>query len=253
MLTKRIIFLNQKGGVGKTTSAANVGSFLAEMGYKVLLIDLDSQGNLSVSVSVDVNKAGIYDVIAGEAGVAAIQDTPVMNLSCLSGGLNMAGLSLELVDEKEREFFLKKAMKPIDENYDFVIADCPPGLDLVTMNALVWADYIMIPMQCEYFAMEGLNLLMRTVANIRHKLNPDLKILGIFFTMYSSRAKLHREVVDDITSYFSKEVFNTKIPRNVRLSEAPSHGLPINIYDNRCAGAVGYKNLAKEVLERVNK
>lgn len=251
MQTNKIIFLNQKGGVGKTTSAVNIGAFLAEAGKKVLLVDLDSQGNLSSSVSVDVNHIGIYELIAGECGVEAVQSTPVYNLDCLCGGLNMAGLSLELVDEAGREFFLKQALKIFEGKYDFIICDCPPGLSLVTMNALVWADFVMIPMQCEYFAMEGLNLLMRTIANVRKKLNTDLKILGIFFTMFNQRLNLHQEVVEDISQYFPKEVFETRIPRNIRLSEAPSHGMPINVYDNKCSGAVSYRNLSKEVLERV--
>lgn len=252
MSAHKIIFLNQKGGVGKTTTAVNVGSALAKEGYKVLLVDLDSQGNLSSSVSVDTSKPGIYEILAEEADFSAIQSTPVNNLYCLSGGINMAGLAIELVDENRREFFLKEALAPIANDYDFIFADCPPALDLVTMNALCWADSIIIPMQCEYFAMEGLNLLLRTISSIKKQLNPSLEVLGIVFTMYSSRSNLNNEVVDDITAYFKDLVFDTKIPRNVRLSEAPSHGLPINAYDNSCSGSKAYNALAKEVLDRVN-
>jgi len=250
MQAKKIIFLNQKGGVGKTTTAVNVGSALAREGYKVLLVDLDSQGNMSSSVSADTSKPGIYEILAGEAGMNAVQTTPVEGLYCLSGGINMAGLAVELVDEEEREFYLKNSLAMFNDQYDFIFADCPPALDLVTMNALCWTDYVVIPMQCEYFAMEGLNLLLRTVNSVKKRLNPRLNVLGIVFTMYSKRANLNNEVVEDISTYFKDLVFETKIPRNVRLSEAPSHGLPINAYDNSCSGAKAYAALAKEVLSR---
>jgi len=252
MQAKKIIFLNQKGGVGKTTTAVNVGSALAREGYKVLLVDLDSQGNLSSSVSADTSKPGIYEVLAGEADVSSIQTTPVEGLYCLSGGINMAGLAVELVDEDNREFFLKNALSSLDNSFDFIFADCPPALDLVTMNALCWANGVVIPMQCEYFGMEGLNLLLRTVNSVKKKLNPSLEVLGIVFTMYSKRANLNNEVVEDISTYFTDLVFETKITRNVRLSEAPSHGLPINAYDNSCSGAKAYAALAKEILSRAN-
>ena len=250
MQAKKIIFLNQKGGVGKTTTAVNVGSALAREGYKVLLVDLDSQGNLSSAVSADTSRPGIYEILAGEADLSAVQTTPVDGLFCLSGGINMAGLAIELVDEDNREFFLKTALSSFDDKYDYIFADCPPALDLVTMNALCWANYVIIPMQCEYFAMEGLNLLLRTVNSVKKRLNPALDVLGIVFTMYSKRANLNNEVVEDISTYFKDLVFETKIPRNVRLSEAPSHGLPINAYDNSCSGAKAYAALAKEVISR---
>jgi len=252
MSAHKIIFLNQKGGVGKTTTAVNIGSAFAKEGYKILLVDLDSQGNLSSSVSVDTSKPGIYEILANTASFSAIQSTPVNNLYCLSGGINMAGLAIELVDEEKREFFLKRALAPVENDFDFIFADCPPALDLVTMNALCWADSVIIPMQCEFFAMEGLNLLLRTISSVKKHLNPNLEILGIVFTMYSRRSNLNNEVVEDISSYFKDLVFETKIPRNVRLSEAPSHGLPINAYDNSCSGSKAYNALAKEVLERVN-
>ena len=250
MQAKKIIFLNQKGGVGKTTTAVNVGSALAKEGFKVLLVDLDSQGNLSSAVSADTSRPGIYEILAGEADLSAVQTTPVDGLYCLSGGINMAGLAIELVDEDNREFFLKNALSSFDDKYDFIFADCPPALDLVTMNALCWANYVIIPMQCEYFAMEGLNLLLRTVNSVKKRLNPALDVLGIVFTMYSKRANLNNEVVEDISTYFKDLVFESKIPRNVRLSEAPSHGLPINAYDNSCSGAKAYAALAKEVISR---
>lgn len=252
MKAKRIIFLNQKGGVGKTTTAVNLGSALAKEGYKVLLVDFDSQGNLSGAVSADTSKDGIYEIVSRETfDPGVVQSTPVNNLYCLSGGINMAGLAIELVDVSEREFFLKKALKGAEDKFDFIFIDCPPALDLVTMNALCFTEYVIIPMQCEYFAMEGLNLLIRTISSVKKKLNPSLSVLGIVFTMFSKRSNLNNEVVEDISSYFKDLVFETKIPRNVRLSEAPSHGLPINAYDNSCSGSKAYNQLAKEVLERV--
>lgn len=253
MKAKKIIFINQKGGVGKTTSCVNVGSALAKEGYKVLLIDLDTQGNLSSAVSVDTGKPGVYELLAEEEKPEVVQNTPVENLFCIAGGINMAGLAVELVDEIGREFFLKNEMQRFEDQYDFILADCPPALDLISINALAFADYVIIPMQCEYFAMEGLNLLLKTVNSVKKKINPTLQILGIVFTMYSKRANLNNEVVDDISSYFKDLVFETKIPRNIRLSEAPSHGLPINAYDNSCSGAKSYYQLTKEVIKRVNK
>lgn len=252
MAAKKIIFSNQKGGVGKTTSAVNLGAYLAQKHQKVLLIDLDSQGNMSSSVSADPKKPGSYDVIVGKCTPQdAYQETPVPNLYAIPGGIDLAGLSVELVNELAREFFLKNALSSIEKDWDFILVDCPPSLGLVTINAMCWAEYVIIPMQCEYFAMEGLNLLIRTIGNVKKQLNPHLEILGILFTMYTTRTRLANDVVEDVTSYFSDKVFETKIPRNVRLSEAPSHGLPINLYDASSTGALGYESLAEEVISRV--
>ena len=252
MSVKKIIFLNQKGGVGKTTTAVNLGSALAQMGKKVLLIDLDSQGNLTSAISADNRIPGTYEVIAGQCGaLEACQKTSIQNLFAMSSNINMAGLNIELVGQDKREFFLKQALEPLDDSWEYILADCPPSLGLVTMNAMAWAQYVIIPMQCEYFAMEGLNLLMRTIANIKKSLNPDLQVLGILFTMYSKRTKLANEVVEDISSFFSNLVFSTLIPRNVRIAEAPSHGLPINVYDASSSGSKAYRFLAEEVVTRV--
>jgi chromosome partitioning protein len=252
MVAKKIIFSNQKGGVGKTTTAVNLGAYLAQKGNKVLVVDLDSQGNLSSSVSADSKHKGSYDVIVGKCTPQeAYQETPVLHMYAISGGIDLAGLSVELVNELAREFFLKNALAPIEKDWDYILVDCPPSLGLVTINAMCWAEYIVIPMQCEYFAMEGLNLLMRTIANVKKQLNPHLEVLGIVFTMYTTRTRLANDVVEDVTAYFAEKVFETKIPRNVRLSEAPSHGLPINLYDSSCAGAEGYDRLAEEVMRRV--
>ena len=225
---------------------------MAQKGYKVLLIDLDAQGNLTSATSIDPRKPGIYEVIAQQCTVAqAVQQTPVNNLSAIASNINMAGLNIELVQEERREFFLAEALKGIEAQWDYILADCPPSLGLVTVNAMVWAKKVIIPMQCEYFAMEGLNLLMRTVGNMKKSLNPDLDVLGILFTMYSKRTKLANEVVEDITTYFDQLVFKTKVPRNIRIAEAPSHGLPINVYDASSSGSKAYKALAEEVIERV--
>ena len=253
MKAKRIIFLNQKGGVGKTTTAVNLGSILAQGGLKILLVDLDSQGNLSGAVSSDSRKRGTYELMTEGFDESLIQTTAVENLFCISGGFNLAGLSIELADDKERNLVLKNSMEKLDERFDFIFVDCPPELGVLTMNALAWTEYVVVPMQCEYFAMEGLNLIMRTIANVQKRLNPEIKILGICFTMYSKRSNLNNEVVENVSAYFGSMVFETLIPRNVRLSEAPSHGLPINVYDNSSSGGKAYRKLAKEIIERVSK
>ncbi len=252
MAAKKIIFLNQKGGVGKTTTTVNLGAYLALEGKKVLLIDVDSQGNLSSAVSANMRLPSSYDVIVGKSTPSeAYQPTEVENLYIIPGGIHLAGLSVELVNELAREFFLRNALSKIEDEWDYILIDCPPSLGLVTINAMCWAQHIIIPLQCEYFAMEGLNLLMRTIDTVKKQLNPHLDVLGIVFTMYSSRTRLSNDVVDDITAYWPEKIFLTKIPRNVRLSEAPSHGLPINLYDSTCAGALAYEELAKEVIYRV--
>lgn len=244
--------MNQKGGVGKTTTCVNLGSSLCAMGYKVLLVDFDSQGNLTGAVSGDGRKATMYDVITGSVlAEDAVQETPFQNLYLIPSSLDLAGLNVELVDEEERNFFLRNKIASLDSLFDFIFVDCPPSLGVITMNALAWAESIIIPMQCEYFAMEGLNLLMRTVSNVRKALNPDIRILGIVFTMFSKRNRLNADVVQDTTSFFPELVFKTVIPRTVRLAEAPSYGLPINVYDVSNAGNKAYTALAKEVVKRV--
>jgi len=252
MSAHTILFLNQKGGVGKTTSVVNLGSALARTGHKVLLIDLDSQANMSSALSLPREGATIYQVMAKSARYEdAIIATGVNGLFAIPSDINMAGLNIELVDQERREFFLKDALVGIEHDWEYILVDCPPSLGLVTINAMVWAQSVIIPLQCEYLAMEGLNLLMRTVGSIRKGLNPNLQVLGILFTMYSKRTRLANEVVEDVSSFFPSLVFKTLIPRNVRIAEAPSHGLPINVYDNASLGAKAYKELAKEVVDRV--
>lgn len=252
MSAQKVIFLNQKGGVGKTTTAVNLGAALALKGKKVLLVDLDAQGNLTSSVSIDPRLPGTYEILVGDANaIDCCQPTHINNLTAIASNINMAGLNVELVDQEEREFFMKKTFAPLDEVFDYIFVDCPPSLGLVTVNAMVWADSVIVPMQCEYFAMEGLNLLMRSISNVKKTLNPSIRILGIVFTMYNKRQKLANDVVEDVTSYFSDLVFKTIIPRNVRLSEAPSHGLPIFAYDMSSKGAKAYAKLGEEVMQRV--
>ncbi|MDY5930585.1 MAG: ParA family protein [Candidatus Ornithospirochaeta sp.] len=252
MSAHRIIFYNQKGGVGKTTATVNLGSALAKLGYRVLLIDFDAQCNLTSSVSGDNRKPSIYSVITGQTPVAnAVQDTIFDNLYLIPGSLDLAGLGIELVNEDGREFFLKNSIRDLDNDFDYILLDCPPSLGLETMNALCWADYVVIPLQCEYFAMEGLNMIMRTVTNVRKQLNPQLKTLGILFTMYSKRAVINKEVVEDISAFFKDLVFRTIIPRSVRMAEAPSHGMPIDYYDKSNCGTKAFAALAKEVVGRV--
>lgn len=252
MSAYKLIFLNQKGGVGKTTSVVNLGTALAMMGKKVLLIDFDSQGNLTSSVSADGDAPGVYEVITQQvSALDACQSTSITNLHVISGNIDLAGLNVELVEEENRNFFVKKVLASLDSVYDYILGDCPPSLGILTVNSLVWADHVIIPLQCEYLAMEGLNLLMRTVSSVKTSLNTDLDILGILFTMYSKRNKLAYEVVEDVSKYFPQKVFKTIIPRNVRLAEAPSHGLPIFAYDANCSGAKAYMGFAKEVIARV--
>ncbi len=251
MQTRKIIFYNQKGGVGKTTVAVNLGSALAAKGFKVLLIDFDAQVNLTHSVSGDGRKANIYQVVTGMVDAKdAVQTTIFKNLYLIPGSLDVAGLAIELVDEDRRESFLKNALKNIEDEYDYILLDCPPSLGLETVNALAWCDEVIIPLQCEYLAMEGLNLIMRTVTNAKKSFNPRIKVLGILFTMFSKRAKLNQEVIDDISEFFPDLVFKTIIPRNTRLAEAPSHGLPINYYDKSSKGSKSFEMLAQEVIDR---
>ncbi|MCR4742502.1 MAG: AAA family ATPase [Treponema sp.] len=248
---KCIVFVNQKGGVGKTTSAINIGAYIALAGKKVLLVDFDAQGNMSSGVGISKEKPTIYDLMAEQVKPEeAIKHTPVENLDAISASIDLSGAAIELVDQEDREFYLKRALAPLKEIYDYILIDCPPSLGLLTVNGLAAADSVLVPMQCEYFALEGITLLLQTVQGVQKNINPNLEIGGIFFTMYDSRTRLAQDVVVQVKSYFKDVVFNTIIPRNVRLSEAPSHGLPICKYDSTCAGARSYEKLAEEVMKR---
>ncbi len=249
---KIITVANQKGGVGKTTTATNLGAALAELGSRVLLIDFDSQGNLTSSVGADVKQPGIYRVLSGEYKAEdVVQPTSQERLTIIPGGSDLTGANIELVDQERREFFLHTALREIRNTYDYVFVDSPPSLGLLTLNALVAADSVMIPLQTEYFALEGLTQLMQSIKRVQTSFNHRLELFGILFTMYDSRTRLANDVVQEVIGYFGKHVFRTIIPRNIRLSEAPSHGIPVTQYDTECVGARSYRKLAEEVAQRV--
>jgi chromosome partitioning protein len=250
---KTYVFVNQKGGVGKTTSALNIGAYLAEDGKNVLLVDFDAQANLSSGVGVKRPKPGIYELLSGTATVAeAVKKTAVPNLDVIPASLDLSGAAVELIEQEDRDLFLKKALAPVKSRYDFILIDCPPSLGVLTINGMAAADAVLIPMQCEYFALEGLTLLLQTIKRIQHNLNRSLGIGGIFFTMYDPRTRLAQDVVKQVTAYFKEAVFSTIIPRNVRLSEAPSHGQPISLYDPGCSGARAYQSLTRELIRRTS-
>jgi len=244
--------VNQKGGVGKTTSAINIGAYLAEAGKSVLLIDFDAQANLTSGIGIDPPKPGIYELLCDEVTAEkAARGTAVKNLDAIPADTDLSGAAVEMIEHQdEKFFFLKKAIAPLIEKYDYILIDCPPSLGQLTMNALVAADLVLIPMQCEYFAMEGLKQLLITVKDVQKAYNPGLKIGGVFFTMYDLRTRLANDVIKLVSAHYKDMVFNTIIPRNIRLSEAPSEGMPISVYDPQCHGAKAYQALTREFLNR---
>lgn len=248
-MAKIVVFANQKGGVGKTTTAVNLGAYLAEAGKRILLVDFDPQGNTTSSLGAKKNLPGIYEVMTGKTEcLSAIQTSSVPGLSIIPSNINLTGATVELVDQDKREYYLKKTIEKIKDRFDYIFIDSPPSLGILTLNGLVAADFVIIPLQCEYFALEGLSLLLQTINQVQKNLNPQLKIGGILFTMYDIRTRLAHEIVQEVTGYFKEKVFHTIIPRNVRLSEAPSFAKPINQYDPECIGAKSYQKLAEEVL-----
>ena len=255
-MTKIIAITNQKGGVGKTTTCVNLASILAEKGYKVLLLDMDPQGNASSAVGVECSKDDktVYELLIGEhTAKESLHKSTVENLDVIPSNVDLSGAEVDLVYVENREYVLKEALNQIKENYDYIFIDCPPSLGLLTVNALTATNSIIIPIQCEYFALVGLGQLMNTVKLIKMHLNPSLEIEGVLLTMKDARSNLVNQVAEEIHNYFKSKVYETYIPRNIRLAEAPSHGKPINLYDGKSRGAAAYKALADEFLRKNNK
>jgi chromosome partitioning protein len=250
-MARTIVFVNQKGGVGKTTSAINLGAYLALAGKRTLLVDFDPQANLTSGVGGSPERKGVYQVMSGEASMAEIiVPTKLEWLDLAPSSIDLSGATVELVDKEDRNEYLKRAIADVIDEYDYVLIDCPPSLGILTLNGLVAADEVLIPLQCEYFALEGLSLILQTVSLVQKGMNKQLRVGGILFTMYDSRTKLAQDVVSQVTDYFKDRVYKTIVPRNVRLSEAPSHGVPVCLYDPTCIGAKSYEALAREVVAR---
>lgn len=248
-----IAVANQKGGVGKTTTTINLSACLAEKGKKVLTIDIDPQGNTSSGLGIDKNNLEntIYELMIGECKMEdCLLVNIIDNLSLIPSNVNLAGAEIELIGIEEKEYILKKEIDKIKDNYDYLIIDCPPSLNTLTVNAMTTADTVLVPIQCEYYALEGLSQLIHTINLVKQRLNPNLDIEGVVFTMFDARTNLSLQVVENVKSNLKQTIYKSIIPRNVRLAEAPSHGLPINLYDPKSAGAEGYRDLADEVIDR---
>ena len=248
---KIIAVSNQKGGVGKTTTSVNLAACVADAGKRVLLIDIDPQGNASSGLGLQAQEGlSVYQVIIGELETEkAIVHTDFGTLDVLPSSIELAGAEIELVAMPGRETLLREALAPIKERYDYIFIDCPPSLSLLTLNAMTAADSVLIPIQCEYYALEGVGQLMNTLQLVRKRLNPELAIEGVVLTMLDGRTNLGLQVVQEVKKYFKGRVYGSIIPRNVRLSEAPSHGMPIHVYDSRSTGANAYRELAAEFIE----
>ena len=248
-----IAVANQKGGVGKTTTAINLSSCLASLGKKVLAIDMDPQGNMTSGLGIDKNevKYTVYDLILGQVDIKkVICKNALENLDILPTNIDLSAAEIELIGVEEKEFIIRKEVDKIRENYDFIIIDCPPSLSMLTINAMTTANSVLVPIQCEYYALEGLSQLIHTIDLVKERLNPELKIEGVVFTMYDARTNLSLQVVENVKDNLQQAIYKTIIPRNIRLTEAPSHGLPINLYDPKSAGAESYILLAEEVINK---
>ena len=250
---RAIVVANQKCGVGKTTTAINLAACLAEAGQKVLAIDMDPQGNMTSGLGVDKDaiENTVYELLLGESSVEdCLQKEVIENLSVIGSNINLSAAEIELIGEEEKEYILQKAIAPIRDNYDFIIIDCPPSLSMLTINSMCLADTVLVPIQCEYYALEGLTQLIHTINLVQERLNPSLEMEGVVFTMYDARTNLSLQVVENVKNNLNQTIYKTIIPRNVRLAEAPSYGMPINLYDTKSAGAESYRLLAEEVIHR---
>ena len=252
-MSRAIAIANQKGGVGKSTTAINLSACLAEQGQRVLTIDIDPQGNTTSGLGLDKESIEntVYELLIGECDLEdCVMETEFENLSLIPSNVNLAGAEIELIGLDNKEYRLKSQIDTVRDKYDYIIIDCPPALSMLTINAMTTADTVLVPIQCEYYALEGLSQLMYTIQLVQERLNPELEIEGIVFTMYDARTNLSLQVVENVKNNLKQSIYKTIIPRNVRLAEAPSHGLPINIYDSKSAGAESYRLLAEEVMHR---
>lgn len=252
---RTIAIANQKGGVGKTTTAINLSACLAEKGKKVLAVDMDPQGNMTSGLGVDKDSVEntIYNLLIGESKMEEVLIKDVLeNLDIIPTNIDLSGAEIELLDVEEKEYIVRNEIDKIKDNYDFIIIDCPPSLSMLTINAMTTADSVLVPIQCEYYALEGLSQLIHTVELVRDRLNPKLTIEGVVFTMYDARTNLSLQVVENVKDNLEQTIYKTIIPRNIRLAEAPSYGIPINKYDPKSAGAESYLRLADEVIDKEN-